>query len=713
MTSFSWVHFSDFHLGMREQNWLWTGIREMLFDDLTKMHEISGPWDIVLFTGDLTLQGLTDEFQKVNEVLEELWEHFYRLGSAPKLLAVPGNHDLVRPSPEDPAVILLQNWSNHQKVQSAFWDNPTSVYRQVVTEAFENYTVWWNKNPFKLENTHTGILPGDFSATFEKDGAKLGILGLNTSFLQLTNDNYKGRLALHARQFHEACEGDGFQWAKQHHTCLLLTHHPPAWLNPESQQHLNGEILAHGLFAAYLCGHHEESFLRLTPAETNQSCVWQTRSLFGLQSFGHGYTVGRIQLNQNETNIIFWPREARLSGSQRKFVPDYSISLTSSGHTQPISLQSYIIQSGYAAGYEHKYERTTSILEKALSFSAKGDYSKAVELYEKALKRIPNDIDILLRVSEAYRHTQQYDKAVDNYFKILEFQSNLPEALEGLALTYAEIGDIKSSEFYFQQYISIKKEEIINAKLRTANKKRKELYQNAMMAALGQMAGGMAHEFNTPLQAIKLLAQATIRFINKGKTDHEKMKNDLSKIVDAVNIMANQVKHIQALAKDDQLQSESININKVIRSAFDFFNQQLKNHAISLHFELDENLPKIEANHSRLEQIFINLINNSRDALEPIRDRGKKIIVRTRLLERNPSSIVIYFEDNGTGIKHSDKQRIFELFFTTKSRGIGLGLPIVRDIVSELGGTVKLFEESSVGTTFIIEIPTKNKGDKQ
>ena len=107
------------------------------------------------------------------------------------------------------------------------------------------------KQPFKVKNLNNSILPGDFSVTFEKVGAKLGIVGLNTSFLQLTNVNYEGKLALHAHQFHQACGGDGVAWAKQHHVCLLLTHHPPSWLDLESQQSLTGEIEAHGRFAVH------------------------------------------------------------------------------------------------------------------------------------------------------------------------------------------------------------------------------------------------------------------------------------------------------------------------------------------------------------------------------------------------------------------------------------------------------------------------------
>ncbi len=138
--------------------------------------------------------------------------------------------------------MLLQGWDKHEDVQTEFWEEASSPYRQTVSTAFENYSAWWKGSSFKPDNIKTGLLPGDFSVSIEKEGAKLGIVGLNTAFLQLTAHNYKNKLALHTRQFHEACNGDGPNWVKQHHACLLLTHHSPAWLNRASKQHLDEEI---------------------------------------------------------------------------------------------------------------------------------------------------------------------------------------------------------------------------------------------------------------------------------------------------------------------------------------------------------------------------------------------------------------------------------------------------------------------------------------
>ena len=357
MTHFSWLHLTDLHCGQQEHSWLLPGVQDIFFEDLKRLYQKCGPWDLVLFTGDLTQKGTTEDFQKAQVFLEQLWKCFETFDAPlPTLLAVPGNHDLVRPAKKTAVVRMLTG--NFSEIQEEFWDHTAEEgeeYRQIVTTAFEKYMTWWKTQPLRATTITSGLLPGDFSVTLEKDGAKLGIVGLNTSFLQLTDDNYNGKLALHTRQFHRACDGDGIAWAKKHQACLLLTHHPPTWLNETSRQHLNAEITAHGRFALHLCGHNHEAAMReQADGGTEFRRSWQGWSLFGLEHFGpnnedqrlHGYAAGRIELSGAKGTVSFWPRKASLQGGvQRKIVPDYeNFDLTDDQHTRPREfdlLQSY------------------------------------------------------------------------------------------------------------------------------------------------------------------------------------------------------------------------------------------------------------------------------------------------------------------------------------------------------------------------------------
>ena len=322
MRSFSWLHLTDLHQGLDAQSWLWPGVKDILFEDLTRLHERCGPWDLVFFTGDITQRGTAEEFDRFNSTLAPLWEHIESLGSTPKLLAVPGNHDLIRPDPLQPEVLILQRWAEYPAVQKDFWGDPDSLYRRLVDRVFANYDAWLRNSPFPApSDLRRGILPGDFAATLTKEGVSLGLLGLNSSFLQLTGDDHLGKLALDVRQFHGACQGDGPAWIKEHELCLLLTHHPVTWLSEQARDHFHSEIFTPGRFAAQICGHlHESSGTVIAVGGSPGRRQLQGRSLFGLESFGegtsversHGYCAGRIDFDKDDkAHLRIWPRVAR------------------------------------------------------------------------------------------------------------------------------------------------------------------------------------------------------------------------------------------------------------------------------------------------------------------------------------------------------------------------------------------------------------------
>ena len=329
--TFSWLHLTDLHLGMDEQSSLLPVLKDRFFEDLESVRDKCGPCDLVIFSGDLTQSGNAEEFQRVDEFLGQLWDRFQELGCRPSFLAVPGNHDLVRPNAMSSAVKALATWAGDLDVQSEFWNNPKSDYRTTVEAAFQHYQDWWAKAPRKPATTKAGMLPGDFSATFEKDGARIGIVGLNSTFLQLTGGDYTTKLALDARQFTAACDGDGPAWVKKHNACLLVTHQPPSWLTSGSLDELRGEIAGYGYFVAHLFGHmHEARYVSSAAGGASVCREFQGTSLFSLERYGpekkadrrHGYAAGRIELQGDAGSYSLWPRKAYHPGGQWKFAAD-------------------------------------------------------------------------------------------------------------------------------------------------------------------------------------------------------------------------------------------------------------------------------------------------------------------------------------------------------------------------------------------------------
>ncbi|MHA7629804.1 metallophosphoesterase [Corallococcus sp. M7] len=337
MTKFTWVHFSDLHQGMSDQKWLWPQVSEILINDLKSIHKKTGPWDAVLFTGDLTQKGTKEEFENLNKELSKLWKTFRELGSNPVLLPVPGNHDLFRPSTTAPESIALKQWHKNASMRREFWSKRDSALRTFTRSNFSAYTDWLNNHPFpRPSQMKHGALPGDFSATLKKDELSIGFLGLNSAFLQIAAGRYTNRLALSPAQFQEATTGDGPSWASQHNICILMTHHPPDWLSAESQQVLNGEIAPPGRFAIHLFGHMHSQAMRKLSIGGGQAAwrQWQGASVFGLESYGngkvartHGYSVGRISLapGAEVAELRQWPRQAvRESSGRWKIVPDHT-----------------------------------------------------------------------------------------------------------------------------------------------------------------------------------------------------------------------------------------------------------------------------------------------------------------------------------------------------------------------------------------------------
>jgi GTP-binding protein EngB required for normal cell division len=335
MSSIRWLHLTDFHQGMGSQKWLWPGMRERVFEDLARLQEkMGGPWDLVLFTGDLTQRGSAEEFQAFEDNLARLWAHLQELGSNPRLLAVPGNHDLVRPAPRKATVKALGTWWDDLDISDEFWKDDASDYRRLVAEAFKPYSDWQRTSRFHGQPLTPGLLPGDFSFTLPKDGVSLGVVGLNTAFLQLTAEDFEGKLALDPRQFQAACGGDSSDWLARHDATILLTHHPQSWLHSRAVTSFEQEILAGDNFTLHLFGHmHLGASGSIRRGGGAPRRFIQGPSLFGLEEFGeenriqriHGYIAGRLDFEESGGTLSIWPRAATLKeGNFRVLGPDPS-----------------------------------------------------------------------------------------------------------------------------------------------------------------------------------------------------------------------------------------------------------------------------------------------------------------------------------------------------------------------------------------------------
>jgi hypothetical protein len=324
---------------MSTQSSQWPNIEKMFFEDLTKLTKQCGPWDMIIFSGDLVQRGDRREFIQLDATLKRLYEHLNALGSDPVLVAVPGNHDLKRSPLVSAEVSRLQEYWDESSVRNEFWSVDRSPLRLFTRKVFSAYTRWNNAHPFRRPSTvQKGLLPGDFAATIDKGDITIGIVGLNSTFLQLQDGDYQGKLAIDTAQLIAVCGEHFTDWFDHHTVCFLMTHHPPSWLAPAAQDCLKRDIAVPGRFVAQLCGHlHEplQETISIGGYPDARRC-WQGASLFGLEFYGddqkverrHGYSAGILEVEPDKATIRIWPRQAQQhQAGFWRFMQDMSVTL--------------------------------------------------------------------------------------------------------------------------------------------------------------------------------------------------------------------------------------------------------------------------------------------------------------------------------------------------------------------------------------------------
>jgi histidine kinase len=246
-----------------------------------------------------------------------------------------------------------------------------------------------------------------------------------------------------------------------------------------------------------------------------------------------------------------------------------------------------------------------------------------------------------------------------------------------------------------------------------------QLIQASKMATLGEMATGIAHELNQPLSVIKTVSSFFLKKIGMAEPIADDVVSTmLTKVDSNVDRAANIINHMRQFARKSDVKLEKVQANAIIRSAFEIFSQQLKVRGIDVHWEIDENLPAIHADPGRLEQVFINLLLNARDAIGEYRGRtpGKKVtaVITLKTCVIN-GSVICSVCDTGTGLQTDLADKIFEPFFTTKEvgKGTGLGLSISYGIVQDCGGKISARPNQPRGACFVLEFPVPDPGEPQ
>jgi PAS domain S-box-containing protein len=240
--------------------------------------------------------------------------------------------------------------------------------------------------------------------------------------------------------------------------------------------------------------------------------------------------------------------------------------------------------------------------------------------------------------------------------------------------------------------------------------------QAGKMATLGEMSAGVAHELNQPLSVVKTAASFLRKKIEREEPVSPDILRTLAEEMDnQVDRASRIITHLRQFGRKTDTRKVNVQLNDCIRETFQVLGRQLEVHGIKVELTLDDSLPPIKGDRNRLEQVFLNLIMNAKDALDEKKAQAggspvEKVLRIRSYLEGN--AVVVTVADTGVGMSEAVRAKIFEPFYTTKpvGKGTGLGLSISFGIVHEYDGTIEVESKEGSGTVFRLRFPAAEEG---
>jgi len=236
-----------------------------------------------------------------------------------------------------------------------------------------------------------------------------------------------------------------------------------------------------------------------------------------------------------------------------------------------------------------------------------------------------------------------------------------------------------------------------------------ELTHMNRLATAGVLLASIAHEINQPLTGIIMQASAARQWLSSREAGIEKAQDALDQIESSGLRAGEIIASLRGMFKKETQARNPIDINKLISTVLAIVRYELQKQGIELRTELDESVPALEGDRIQLQQVVLNLVMN---AIEAMQTEGLRIL-SIRSCVSKPDFVHVTVEDTGTGIDPSNRDHIFDPMFTTKERGMGIGLSICHSIIESHNGRIWVTRGSDKGSIFQFELPTNlGQGDQ-
>ena len=232
-----------------------------------------------------------------------------------------------------------------------------------------------------------------------------------------------------------------------------------------------------------------------------------------------------------------------------------------------------------------------------------------------------------------------------------------------------------------------------------------KLLAQSKLASLGEIATGIAHELNQPITYIKIITESIRRDLQCSNLDLNELSEDMLESAKQIKRISKIIDHLRVFGREDPLETSTLLLSETLKNSLILFGNKIANKHIKLNYDISEQLYPLEGNDTQLEQVMINLFQNSIDALD-----GTDAPEINISIHNNSNDVLFVFKDNGLGMNSQTMERIFEPFFTTKEvgKGTGVGLSIVYGIIKEHKGTIECESSPGQGTVFTITLPAMN-----
>jgi C4-dicarboxylate-specific signal transduction histidine kinase len=221
---------------------------------------------------------------------------------------------------------------------------------------------------------------------------------------------------------------------------------------------------------------------------------------------------------------------------------------------------------------------------------------------------------------------------------------------------------------------------------------------------LGELTSSIAHEVNQPLAAILSNAEACLRWLDRGAAGMDQARRSVEWIIKDVDRAAEVIRRVRTLARKTDEDRTLFDINDVVNEVRFLMRRELSGKAVFLHVELAPTRLMVRADRVQLQQVIINLMMNGIEAMQSVTDRPRELFIRSQ--QDDEGKVAVLMQDCGVGFSAGDAERLFKAFFTTKSRGLGLGLSICRSIVEAHGGRLSAVRNAGPGATFQFTLPS-------